>query len=281
MIGLCVDSNSQLPPELVERYGIVVVPLTVTVNGVDHREGVDLSVDEFYAAWADGEAPQVSTSQPSPGRFVEAYRALVAGGATEILSIHIAESMSGTVNSARVASSHVDVPVVVVDSGTASFGISCCAWAAAEAIAAGAEIGEAAEVARQRSARLGSSFIVGVPQLTERSGRATGAGVAAAAAGGIPVLALSGGVIAVLDTVTTIEAAVRAMTEYALGWSPSSADGVRVAVGTSDPVSAIVSAALSVALEQSGVLAEPPVHYTIGPSVGAHTGPGTAGLFVF
>ena len=74
MIGLVTDSNAQLPDELVARYGVEVVPLTVTVDGVDHLEGVDLDADAFYAAFdaAEGPAPQVATSQPSPGRFAVA-----------------------------------------------------------------------------------------------------------------------------------------------------------------------------------------------------------------
>lgn len=281
MIGLCVDSNSQLPTSLAERFGIVVVPLTVTIDGVDHLEGVDIASAEFYAAWDDGHTPTISTSQPSPGQFAIAYEQLVDRGATEILSMHIAEAMSGTLNSARMAVQSTTVPVRLVDSMTASFGISCCAWAAAVAVAAGASIDEAARIAEARSAALGSSFIVGVPRLTEQSGRAAGAGVEAAAHDGIPVLSMTGSDIAVLDTVTTVDAAVTAMAEYALGWTPSSPDGLRVAIGTSDASSSVVSAALTDALSGHRALAEAPVQYSIGPSVGAHTGPGTAGLFVF
>jgi DegV family protein with EDD domain len=281
MIGLCVDSNSQLPASLAERFGIVVVPLTVTIDGVDHLEGVDLTGADFYAAWNGGRTPIITTSQPSPGQFVAAYQQLVDRGATEILSIHVADAMSGTLNSARLAVHSTPVPVRLVDSRTASFGISCCVWAAATAIEAGATIEAAASVAGARSAALGSSFIVGVPQLTERSGRARGAGVEAAAMSGIPVLSMAGSDIAVLDTVVTVDAAVAAMTEYALGWTPSSPDGLRVAIGTSDVSSGAVSAALTDALRGHPALAEAPVQYTIGPSVGAHTGPGTSGLFVF
>ena len=281
MIGLCVDSNSQLPESLAARFGVVVVPLTVTIDGVDHLEGVDITTDEFYAAWDDGRAPTISTSQPSPGQFLSAYQQLVDRGATEILSIHLAEAMSGTLNSARNAAQLAGVPVTLVDSMTASFGISCCVWAAAEAVEAGASIDEAARIAGARSAALGASFIVGVPQLAEASGRASGAGVEEAARSGIPVLSMAGSDIAVLDTVATVDAAVAAMAGYALGWAPSSPDGLRVAVGTSDVSSGVVSAALTDALRGHPALAEPPVQYTIGPSVGAHTGPGTAGLFVF
>lgn len=281
MIGIVVDSNSQLPDSLAERYGIEVVPLTVTVDGVDHLEGLDLTHRAFYAAWDDGKAPTITTSQPSPGRFVEAYQRLVERGCTEILSVHIAEAMSGTLNSARLAARMVDVPVRLVDSGTASFGISCCAWAAAESIVEGADVESAAVIAEERAGVLGATFIVGVPQLIARSGRADGAGVEAASNDGIPVLAMSGGNLAVLGTVATVEAAVAAMTEYALGWTPSSPDGLRVAIGTSDVTSASVSADLTEALQGHPALAEEPVQYTIGPSVGAHTGPGTSGLFVF
>jgi len=50
MIGLCADSNSQLPPSLAERFGMVVVPISVTIDGVDYLEGVDITAAEFYAA---------------------------------------------------------------------------------------------------------------------------------------------------------------------------------------------------------------------------------------
>ncbi len=135
MIGLCVDSNSQMPVVLAARFGVVVVPLTVTLDGVDHLEGVDITDAEFYGAWDDGRTPTISTSQPAPESFSAAYRELVDRGASEILSIHVASAMSGTLNSARLAARSATVPVTLVDSQTASFGISCCVWAAAEAIA--------------------------------------------------------------------------------------------------------------------------------------------------
>ncbi len=280
MIGLVTDSSSQLPRSLAERYGIAVVPLPITVDGREFREGVDLTVDEFYAAWDDGHEPVIQTSQPAPGDFVATYRRLIEDGATEILSVHLAESLSGTLNAARLAAEQVDVPVVLVDSGTASFGVSCCVWAAAEAVDGGATIEHAADVAGARAASLGTAFIVGVPALVDRSGRADGVALAAAAAAGIPVLAMSGGDLTVLDTVKTVNAAVAAMTDYALGWTPSSSGGLRIAIGTSDATSRPVGVRLTDLLTDHPAVGDV-VQYRIGPSVGAHTGPGTAGLFVF
>lgn len=280
MIGVVVDSNSQLPDELARRHGIAVVALSVTVDGVEHREGVDLTADEFYAAWTDGHEPKVETSQPSPGAFAAAYTALAARGATEILSIHVAEAMSGTLNSARLALQMVDVPVRLVDTGTASFGISCCAIAAAEAIAEGADIERAAAIAEARAGDLHSNFVVGVPRLIDRSGRAVGVGVEGAAIDGIPIIVMAGSDMSVLTTVTDLDAAVAAMVADALDRAPSDGSDLRVAVGTSDSSSAPMSIALTDALTGHDAVGEV-VQYRIGPSVGAHTGPGTAGLFVF
>jgi DegV family protein with EDD domain len=280
MIGLVVDSNSQMPAELGRRFGIDIVPLSVTVDGIEYLEGIDLDADQFYRAWSDGHTPDVSTSQPSPGAFVEVYRSMIARGATEILSIHIADAMSGTLNSARLASQQVEVPVRLVDTGTASFGISCCAWAAAEVVAKGGTIAAAADTAQARAASLRTSFVVGVPQLVDRSGRWGGDGVEDATAEGIPVLAMSGADFSVLATVTGLDAAVDVMVDDALAWSPSGDDGLRIAIGSSDASSRPMSCALNDALVDHDAVADV-VQYRIGPSVGAHTGPGTAGLFVF
>jgi len=280
MIGIIVDSNSQLPAELAEQFSIEVVPLIVTIDGVEHREGVDLDADGFYEAWAGGHTPEISTSQPAPGAFVEAYTRLADRGATEILSIHIAEAMSGTLNAARIASDLVDVPVRLVDTGTASFGIACCAWAAAEVVAAGGTIARAADIAAVRAASLRTSFVVGVPQLLDRSGRAEGVDAEDASVDGIPVLAMAGDNLSVLTTATDLESAVAAMVDDALAWPPSDERGLRIAIGRSDSSSRPMSHALTDALQHHPSVAQL-VQYRIGPSVGAHTGPGTSGLFVF
>ena len=279
-IGIVVDSNSQMPANLAARYGIEVVPLTVTVDGVEYEEGVDLDADAFYAFWSNGQTPVVETSQPSPGAFVTAYERLQSNGATEILSIHITESMSGTLNSARLAAGAVNLPVRLVDTGTASFGISCCAWAAAEAVAGEADVEAAAAVAAQRAAGLHTTFVVGVPSLIDRSGRSGELEVEHASTEGVPVLAMTGPELSVLTTATDLDAAVDAMVADALAWPPSAEGGLRIAIGTSDGSSAPMSEALTAAFADDATVAEV-LQYRIGPSVGAHTGPGTSGLFVF
>jgi DegV family protein with EDD domain len=218
LVGLVTDSNSQITPELVARYGVEVVPLTVTVDGVDHDEGVDLDADGFYARFADGWRPDVSTSQPSPGRFATLYGRLAAAGCDEIVSVHLGAAMSGTVGSASIAAADAPVPVRVVDTGSASFGVSACVWAAGAALAAGSDAAGAAAAVERMVPRIATAFMIGVPQLTERGGRAPGVVLDG---DGIPVLGMSGGKLDVLDRVSTVDDTIDVMATYAAAWGRS------------------------------------------------------------
>ena len=277
MHGIVTDSSSQITADLVERFEIAVVPLVVTIDGTEHLEGVELDADGFYASFDDGHAPEISTSQPSPGAFAAAYQRLADRGCTEIWSIHIAEKMSGTVGAARLAALDAAVPVHVVDTGSASFGVSVCVWAAAVALGRG---GDHDDVRRRISGlvdRLGTAFVVGVPHLTERGGRAVGVELEG---DGIPVVAMNAGDLQVLDRVSTVEDTIDVMSTYARSWLEREPGGITVAIGTADEPSRPLAERLHVALAGlPGVDAV--IHYRIGPSVGAHTGPGTFGLFVF
>jgi fatty acid kinase fatty acid binding subunit len=274
VIGLVTDSNAQLPPELAERYGVEIVPLTVVVDGVEHLEGVDLDADEFYERFRCGR-PTVSTAQPSPGRFAAAYEAVAERGATEILSVHIGSSVSGTVNAARLASRVSPVPVRIVDTGTASFAVSLCLWEAAEAAAAGAGIEEAAAAAERVGATVGNVFVVGVLDMARAGGRLAGGRLAPGLGGTatIPLLSLSGGVMREVDRCGDIDQAAGGMAAFVSAAGPA----LRVGVGLSDSSTLPLVAAVEDRLRASSQVDEL-VRYRVGPSVGAHTGPGTVGV---
>lgn len=270
-IGIVTDSNSQFPDELAARYGVEIVPLTVTVDGTAYAEGAELSADDFFARYVDGAAPEVSTAAPAPGAFVEAYQRLAFAGAEEILSVHIGAAVSGTINSARLAVDLVDVPVRLVDTGTASFGVSCCVWEAAEALVAGAGIDKAVAVAETVAPTVGNVFLVGALDVVRAGGRLA-AGTEASE--GVSVLSLVEGEITRLGTAADVASATEAMAAHVL----AGGDGLRVSVGIADRQAEPLSAALEDRLQAEDAVVEL-VRYRIGPSVGAHTGPGTAGCF--
>ncbi len=262
MIGLCTDSGAQLPPELLERFGVEVVPLTVIVDDIDHLEGHDLDPDAFYRRLASGQRPTVHTIEPSAGQFAAAYEELLARGCTEILSVHGCAQVSRTVHSARLAARSIDVPVRVIDSGSAGFGVGGCVWEAAEAIADGANLDEATRAVEALTAEIGNVFMV------QPAGRP--------AAAGLDVLSWHGGRLDVVDHAGDHRDAVGRLAERALEWGQR----IRVAVGHTCSGSVAVADELAAVVGAAANVAEV-VRYRIGPSVGALCGAGVAGCFMF
>jgi DegV family protein with EDD domain len=273
MLGFCTDSGAQLPWELVRRYGIVVVPLTVRVDGVDHLEGVDLDADDFYDLFARGQTPSVQTAAPAPGRFLEAWGDLAAEGATEIISIHTGSEVSSTMEAARIAAEMAPVPVHLVDSHTASFAVGCCTWEAAEVAARGGTAEEAVAAAQRVAGSVGNVFVVEALDLVRAGGRlASGAGDE----GGIPVLSLVDGRIQPIGRAGTVDEACARMADHVLGLG----EGLRVGLSIADKGAAPVWEALEALLAGRPEVREI-VRYRVGPSDGAHSGPGTAGAVAY
>ena len=268
MIGFVTDSNAQLPAELVDRYAVEVVPLIVTVDGTPYLEGVDIDADGFYARFESGQ-PEVSTSQPSPGQFAEAYERAAARSIDEILSVHIGSAVSGTINAARLAAQRAPSKVRLVDTGTASFGVACCLWEAAEAVAAGASLEEAAQVAEQVGRTVDNIFIVRALDLARAGGRLS---PDAHVGDAIPVLRLVGGVMETMGEARDIDEAAEVMGSFVQSWG----NALRVGVGVADAGTGPLGDALATRLAAADEVLEV-VRYRIGPSVGVHTGPGTVG----
>jgi fatty acid-binding protein DegV len=267
MIGICTDSNSQLPETLATRYNVEVVPVTVTVGDHDYLEGVNLDADGFYEMLVTNPSPYVSTSQPSPGQFAAAYDSLLQRGCNEIVSIHVTATASGTLNSARLAARLLPIPVRLVDSGTAGFGVSCCVWAAGEAISQGAPIDEVVRAAESLMPHIGAVFVVGELDFF-RSGRDRRSGV--------PVMTVKDGRVEVVARVSTASEAVEALATTAIGWGPR----LNVAIGLADRSAEELVGALARVMGASPKVLEV-VRYRIGPSVGAYAGLGTIGCFMF
>lgn len=123
------DSTACLPPAVAERAGVIVVPLDVVVDGTRHVEGVDLTPAELLEAVTRG--ARVTTSQPPPAAFAEAYARAAALGAREVVSVHLSGDLSGTVRAAQLAATAAPLPVHVVDSRTVGMALGFAVLAAA------------------------------------------------------------------------------------------------------------------------------------------------------
>lgn len=113
-IKIVTDSSVQLSAEEIKQYEIHIVPLTIVIDKMIYTDGVNLTRPEFMSKMAAAKnLPQ--TSQPSIGTFMDMYDELSADG-SEILSIHMSKTLSGTVNAARQAAQISKAKVTVVDS---------------------------------------------------------------------------------------------------------------------------------------------------------------------
>ncbi len=118
-IAIVTDSTAYLRPEIAADPDVYVIPLSVVVDGVSYREGVDMTYSEYYRMLAAAKEPP-TTSQPSVGEFLALYKKLESDYDT-VISIHLSAAISGTcATAAGVARSLKSDKIHVVDSAYAS-----------------------------------------------------------------------------------------------------------------------------------------------------------------
>ncbi len=172
-IRIVTDSNCDLPEEVVAEYGITVMPLYINIGKKSYLDGVEMSRKDFYEGLPHFKHHPM-TSVPGPGTFVKLYERLAAEGATEILAIHIASSLSAMTNSARLAAEEWrTLPVTVFDSGNLTLGTGLQAVGAAQAAAAGRSMAEIVASLRDQAARTYSFAALDTLEYLRRSGRLT------------------------------------------------------------------------------------------------------------
>ncbi|HEX4688033.1 MAG TPA: DegV family protein [Nocardioides sp.] len=205
------DSTASLPPEVLDRRGIVVVPLQVVIGATVYDEGPGGATPEMVAQALKDFRP-VSTSRPSPAFLTEVYAQAAADGAEEILSIHLSAEMSGTHESALLAARDAPVPVTVVDSRQVGVATGYAALSAVDVLDAGGSVADAAGAARARAEASTALFYVDTLEYLRRGGRI---GAAAALFGGAlsvkPLLRIDEGRVVNLDRVRTAARALSRM----------------------------------------------------------------------
>ena len=151
-IIIVTDSTADLTEQEIQDFNIHVVPLNITIQEEHYLDGETITKEEFKNKMiASSELPM--TAQPSIGRFVELYDELGKDD-SEIISIHLMNSISGTVNAARQAADITESTVTVVDSDFTSRSMGIIVREAAKAAQEGksaAEVLEVIESTRQRT----------------------------------------------------------------------------------------------------------------------------------
>ena len=170
-IRIVTDSTCDLPDEIVSQLNITVVPLYINVGDKGYLDGVEISRQEFYDNLPHYPT-HPTTGTPGIDAFLKTYMELAQEGASEIISVHISESLSATVDVARNAAQQFnDVPVTVLDSQQLSLGTGFQVEAAARLAREGKELGEILAAIEDLSSRTFVAAALDTLDYLRRSGR--------------------------------------------------------------------------------------------------------------
>lgn len=278
-IAVVTDSTAYLPPDVLERLGISVIPLNVVWGDEVLKDGVDIEPTAFYERLqSDKVLP--GTSQPSAGEFVDFFRQVAEQARTDtVVGFFISSGLSGTVASAEAAKGLLpDLHVEVVDSLFTSMGQGFQAMAAAEAAQAGTSLEEVLEAARQVRYRMQLLLTVDTLEFLHRGGRIGGARRLLGTALKIkPLLELEGGKIESLEQVRTKRKALARMLEVGQE-RRGGATVVRAAVLHAN----VLELGLELKEKVQALLEPGEIYVTeVSPVIGTHTGPGTLGVVFY
>ena len=278
---LFTDSTTDLTPELVAEMDVRVLPMRFTLDGAEYNNYPDnreLSPKEFYDKLRAGSMS--TTSQINSAALIEAFTPVLAAG-QDILYVVFSSGLSGTFQSARLAAEELreqfpERTIECVDTLQASMGEGLVAWAAAMLRKEGMGLTELADWLRANVQRFCAWFTVDDLMFLKRGGRLSGVAAVAGTLLGIkPVLHVDpeGHLVAVEKVrgrKASLDGLVRRFKENAEDYAGqtvfiSHGDCLEDCQYVADKIKAFGVKRICIG--------------TIGPVIGAHSGPGTVALF--
>lgn len=273
-VALVADSTAYLPSDLIEKYQIDIIPLSVIWDGDTFEDGVDITTSQFYDRLE--KSPSLpSTSQPPAGRFKDRFSALLDSG-KDVVAILISAGISGTVNSALQAQADLDpTRIEVIDSGTAAMATGLQIIAAARKAAEGGSLQEVAQVARESQAHTDVVFAVDTLEFLHKGGRIGGAKRFLGSMLNIkPILEMRDGKIEAVDQVRTQNRALERMIDL-IAEKAGDEKPLRMSVIHSN----VPEMAQKLKDEvQARFLPEEIFISELSPVIGTHVGPGTLAI---
>lgn len=275
-IALVTDSTAYIPPEIVDRYSLNIVPQVLVWGDVSYQDGVDIQPDEFYSRLQTSKT-MPTTSQVSIAAMKNAFEELTGKG-YQVIGIFLSSKFSGTIQSAVQA---VDLmgsagkEVTILDSQSTAMALGFQVLATARAIEAGADLEDAIDTAKKARDHTGVYFVVDTLEFLHRGGRIGGATRFFGTALNVkPVLTLNDGQIEPVERIRTKKKAIARVLdlveEQVNGLSPIHLATLH-ANAEADAKELLNMAANRMDISES-------ILTTVSPVVGTHAGPGTVGI---
>lgn len=274
-IAIVTDSSAFLPENLVQEFGIRVIPQVLLWGTESYLDNVNITPSEFYTRLQE-DAVHPTTTQPNPEEFLTVFEELSADH-DGIVAILISSELSGTVSSARTAADQFDrVPVRIVDSRSASMGLGLAVLSAIQKAAEGKAIDDVEAAAREVCSKVKVMFVVDTLEFLHKGGRIGGASRLLGTALGLkPLLHLNEGRVDALEKVRTKRKAVARMLDLAQEYTDG--NPVRAAIihaGVPEEGKTLMASVADrfqcTELHMAG----------LSPVIATHVGPGTVGMAI-
>ena len=271
-IRFVTDSTCDIPAPVAQEYGINVIPVYINIGSQSYLDGVDLTHAEFYDNLPGYRTPP-STSAPGLGSFLETYKRLALEGASEIISIHAAGTLSNILNVSKLAAQAMEaLKVAVVDSGSTSLGLGFLAIIAAKAAASGKSAGEIIALLEKKVRNTYLFAALDTLEYLRRSGRAS---MVQASLGSLlnikPVIALNNGKLT-METIRTRARSIERLIAMVTNLGPL--DYLAVAHARAHERAEELYQKVVQLLPKG----EKPMIIEATPALGTHVGPGAVGL---
>lgn len=280
MTQLFTDTSANLPVEIIDEYGIEVVPFSYTIDGVEYIPEREFDGKAFYAAMRAGSA--VKTSMVNTGTFIERFKAALDAG-KDVLYIGMSGGISGTANAALMAKQELDEEypdrkIIVIDTLAASLGEGLFVIKAAEQLKDGVALDAIEEAIRAQVPSMCQSFTVDDLKYLKNTGRVSGA---AAIIGNVlsihPILIGDyEGKIVVKAKVRGMKRTLDALAERYAELALSKTETIGIAHADNEEGKAY----LVQRLRDKGLTGKC-LSVCYEPVTGSHVGPGTVALFFF
>jgi DegV family protein with EDD domain len=274
--AIVLDSTADLPDAQARFPNWRMVPLYVRFGDDSYKDYVELGPEAFYERLRVSEVTP-STSQPTPGDFAAVYEELAAYA--RVYSLHVPATLSGTVQSARVAAAEHGERVKIVDTGTASAAEAMLAFAIQRRLERGTTDDEVDALIERYKQGAGLIFTVDTLEFLKRGGRI---GRAAAMAGSMlnvkPILTITDGEVVPLKRV---RGNAKAMQEFVSRFTEATTDTPTLRVGIAHADAPERAQQMVKMVRHERPQAEIELVTTLGAVVGTHAGPGTVGFFWF
>ncbi len=276
-VAVVTDSTANIPDELIKQYPIHTIPLQIIWGEETFLDRVTLQPTEFYQRLPHAKVTP-TTSQPTPAAFIDVYGRLLEQG-YDIISIHIANKLSGTLDSASQAKQNCpSARIELIDSQSTAMSMGYQVLAVARAAAQEATLKECLALAEAAGNNIGVLFVVSTLEYLRRGGRIGGAAAFLGTALNLkPILELRGGRIEAVERVRTMGKAI----DRVLDLFEERIGGRRPVHISSLHANAPAEAQLLLdrarqRFAEGDVL--DPFMTEISPVLGTHVGPGTVGL---